>query len=80
MTDTQDKRISGLEVRSIDYVPETERHGKVWQQGPFWFLGNFQFFSIAIGFIGLAALLGSMILAWIAEGRGFRRPRAARPS
>ena len=35
---------------------------------------------LAIGFIGLAALLGSMILAWIAEGRGFRRPRAARPS
>jgi NCS1 family nucleobase:cation symporter-1 len=42
----------GIETRSIDYVPETERHGKVSQQGPFWFLGNFQFFTIAIGFIG----------------------------
>jgi hypothetical protein len=29
-----------IERRSIDYVPEDERHGKVWQQGPFWFLGN----------------------------------------
>lgn len=42
----------GIETRSIDYVPEHERHGKVSQQGPFWFLGNFQFFTIAIGFIG----------------------------
>jgi len=41
-----------IESRSIDYVPESERHGKVWQQGPFWFLGNFQFFTITIGFIG----------------------------
>jgi NCS1 family nucleobase:cation symporter-1 len=42
----------GIETRSIDYVPEHERHGKVKDQGPFWFLGNFQFFTIAIGFIG----------------------------
>jgi nucleobase:cation symporter-1, NCS1 family len=42
----------GIEVRSIDYVPERERHGRVADQGPFWFLGNFQFFTIAIGFVG----------------------------
>ncbi|WP_342616099.1 hypothetical protein RO524_10430, partial [Pseudomonas aeruginosa] len=24
-------------VRSIDYVPRHERHGKVWHQAPFWF-------------------------------------------
>ena len=41
-----------IEVRSIDWVPEDERHGKIWQQGPFWFLGNFQFFTIALGFTG----------------------------
>lgn len=41
-----------IEHRSIDYVPEDERHGRVINQGPFWFLGNFQFFTIAIGFIG----------------------------
>ncbi|GAA5160474.1 cytosine permease [Pseudonocardia eucalypti] len=41
-----------IETRSIDYVPEAERHGKVWQQGPFWFLGNFQPFTVAIGLIG----------------------------
>lgn len=45
--------VAGLiEARSIDHVPETERHGRVADQGPFWFLGNFQFFTIAIGFIG----------------------------
>ena len=42
----------GIEARSIDYVPQRERRGKVINQGPFWFLGNFQFFTIAIGFIG----------------------------
>ena len=41
-----------IEVRSIDWVPEDERHGKIWQQGPFWFLGNFQFFTLALGFTG----------------------------
>jgi NCS1 family nucleobase:cation symporter-1 len=54
-----------IERRSIDYVPEDERHGKVWHQGPFWFLGNFQFFTITIGFIGpgLGLSLGWTILA-----------------
>ncbi|WFR83991.1 cytosine permease [Arthrobacter sp. Y-9] len=41
-----------IEARSIDWVPESERHGKLWHQGPLWFLGNFQYFSIPIGFIG----------------------------
>ncbi len=48
----------GIETRSIDYVPQHERHGKVLNQGPFWFLGNFQFFTIAIGFIGPGMGLG----------------------
>lgn len=57
----------GIEVRSIDYVPEHERHGKVKDQGPFWFLGNFQFFTIAIGFIGpsMGLSLGYTALAGI---------------
>ncbi len=49
----------GIEQRSIDYVPEDERHGKVWHQGPFWFLGNFQFFTI----LALAALWTVVSLA-----------------
>ncbi len=41
-----------IEKRSIDWVPHGERHGKLWHQLPLWFVGNFQYFSIPIGFIG----------------------------
>ena len=27
-----------IEQRSIDWVPEDERHGRLWHQGPLWFL------------------------------------------
>ena len=54
-----------IEVRSIDWVPLDERHGKLWHQLPLWFLGNFQYFSIPIGFIGpsLGLSLGWTALA-----------------
>jgi nucleobase:cation symporter-1, NCS1 family len=42
----------GIESHSIDFVPEDERHGRVTDQGLFWFVSNFQFFAIAIGFVG----------------------------
>lgn len=45
-------KYKGVEVRSIDWVPEQERHGKLWHQLPLWFLGDFQYFTIAIGFVG----------------------------
>ena len=41
-----------IERKSIDHIAENERHGRVIDQGPFWFLGNFHFFTIAIGFVG----------------------------
>ena len=44
--------VGGIETRSIDWVPDTERHGRVWMQGPFWFLGNFQPFTVGIGLLG----------------------------
>ena len=47
-------RATAIETRSIDYVPDSERHGKVSQQGPFWFVGNFQPFTLALGFVGPA--------------------------
>src|SRR5579863_5326643 len=57
--------IRGIERRSIDYVPAHERHGRVTDQGPFWFLSNFHFFAIAIGFVGpsLGLSLGFTALA-----------------
>jgi len=66
------QRAAGVELHSIDFIREHERHGRVSDQGRFWFLTNFQFFGIAIGFIGpslglslgytaLAAALGTII-------------------
>jgi nucleobase:cation symporter-1, NCS1 family len=55
-----------IEVRSIDWVPEDERHGKLWHQAPLWFLGNFQYFSIPIGFIGPA--MGLSLLWTVVAG------------
>jgi NCS1 family nucleobase:cation symporter-1 len=55
MTDTLSAPIAkftAVETRSIDYVPDDERHGKVSHQGPFWFVGNFQPFTLALGFVG----------------------------
>jgi purine-cytosine permease-like protein len=56
-----------IESRSIDFVPENERHGRVQDQGPFWFLSNFHFFAIAIGFVGpsLGLSLGATAVAGI---------------
>jgi len=55
-----------IEKRSIDWVPEDERHGRLWHQMPLWFLGNFQYFSIPIGFIGPA--LGLSLVWTIVAG------------
>lgn len=58
-------RLLDIERRSIEFVPENERHGRVIDQGPFWFLSNFHFFAIAIGFVGpsLGLTLGYSALA-----------------
>jgi purine-cytosine permease-like protein len=44
--------VSVIERRHLDHVPDAEGHGKVWRQGPFWFLGNFQPFTLALAFFG----------------------------
>jgi NCS1 family nucleobase:cation symporter-1 len=63
MTTTQ-PRVGGLEVRSIDYVPLSERHGKVWHLGPLWFMSNAQIATLAVGLIAISegeSLLWSVI-------------------
>ncbi|MFJ4768180.1 purine-cytosine permease family protein [Streptomyces uncialis] len=45
-------REGAIEQHSIDYVPSSERHGKVWHQGPFWFTGNFVLPTMVAGFVG----------------------------
>jgi NCS1 family nucleobase:cation symporter-1 len=50
-TTAPQSRISGVEVRSIDYVPLSERHGKLWHLGPLWFMSNAQIATLAVGLI-----------------------------
>jgi NCS1 family nucleobase:cation symporter-1 len=53
MTATQTKS-AGLEIRSIDYVPLAERHGKIWHLGPLWFMSNAQIATLAVGLISIS--------------------------
>src|SRR3954470_10037388 len=67
-----DVRTRAFEVRSIDYVPLAERHGKVWSQGPLWFMSNAQIATLAVGtfsaagggnlFWSLIAIIGGALL------------------
>ena len=54
-----------IERHSIDYVPWSERRGKLWHQAPFWFTGNFVLPTMVIGFLGpeLGLSAGSSFLA-----------------
>src|SRR2546428_3592750 len=56
---------AAVEVHSIDYIPERERHGKVWNQATLWFLANAELATLAIGLIGISAGLS---LFWAGVG------------
>ncbi|MGC9156452.1 MAG: purine-cytosine permease family protein [Ferrimicrobium sp.] len=82
--------VRGIEVHSIDWIPERERHGKLWHQAPLWFLGNFQYFTIPIGFIGpamglslwwtaLAGLLGIVVGTFFMAFHGSQGPKLGLP-
>jgi len=65
---TADRGLVGqIEVHSINWIPESERHGKPWLQSMLWFLGNLQYFTIPIGFVGpsMGLSLGWSILAGV---------------
>ena len=46
--------LSAAERATINFIPDTDRHGKVGQQGIFWFLSNTQPLSVAVGFLGVS--------------------------
>lgn len=55
MSESPQNRISAqpvVERHSIDYVPRSERRGKLWHQAPFWFTGNFVILTMIVGFTG----------------------------
>jgi nucleobase:cation symporter-1, NCS1 family len=62
---TTGSRRGGLEVRSIDYVPLSERHGKLWHLGPLWFMSNAQIATLAVGILGVTTG-GNLIWSLIA--------------
>jgi NCS1 family nucleobase:cation symporter-1 len=68
MTTTEPRR-TGLEVRSIDYVPLSERHGKVSQIGPLWFMSNAQIATLATGLISITSG-GNLIWSFLAIALG----------
>jgi nucleobase:cation symporter-1, NCS1 family len=51
---TTQQRLGGIEVRSIDYVPLNERHGRIWHLGPLWFMSNAQIATLAVGLISIS--------------------------
>jgi NCS1 nucleoside transporter family len=57
-------RVGGVEVRSIDYVPLDERHGKLSDLGPLWFMSNAQIATLAVGLVSITSggnLLWSLV-------------------
>ena len=56
---------SGIELRSIDWVPHEERHGKVWHLGAVWFSGNAELSTLATGVLAIS-LGGNLIWTLIA--------------
>jgi purine-cytosine permease-like protein len=63
--ETAPARVGGVEVRSIDYVPLNERHGKLSDLGPLWFMSNAQIATLAVGLISITTG-GNLIWSLIA--------------
>jgi NCS1 nucleoside transporter family len=58
-------KVGGVEVRSIDYVPLNERHGKLSDLGPLWFMSNAQIATLAVGLVSITTG-GNLIWSLIA--------------
>jgi len=59
------KSALAIESRSIDYVPLSERHGRLSDQATIWFAGSAQLLSLATGAIGITLGLN---LVWTLIG------------
>lgn len=56
---------AGIELRSIDWVPHSERHGKIWHVGAVWFAAGAQLTTFATGVVAMT-LGGNLIWTIIA--------------
>lgn len=50
-----------VEAHTIDHIPESERRGKLWHQGPFWFMINATLLTV---FSGVYGALAGLSLTW----------------
>ena len=60
------EKLGEIEVRSIDYVPEDERHGRVRDQFTLWFSATLTILGILLGAIAVE-IVGNFfwgVLAW----------------
>jgi nucleobase:cation symporter-1, NCS1 family len=64
-TRNEGPKVGGVEVRSIDYVPLNERHGKLSDLGPLWFMSNAQIATLAVGLVSITTG-GNLIWSLIA--------------
>jgi len=87
---TERERRTGPEIRSIDYVPLNERHGKLWHLGPLWFMSNAQIATLAVGVLGvttggnliwslLAVLLGVLTGTFFMAAHSAQGPQLGLP-
>ena len=67
--ETPRRSVQLLEHRSIDYVPLSERHGKVWHLWPVWFSGDAHLATLAAGVVGVA-LGGNLLWSSVAVTLG----------
>jgi len=54
----------GIELHSIDYFPQSERHGKVSHLGAIWFVGNINLTAMATGVVALRERSPSASSRW----------------
>ncbi|QEN16808.1 purine-cytosine permease family protein [Mycolicibacterium sp. ELW1] len=64
-TPAEPQRFSAIESRSIDWITPAERGGSAWRVSPLFFIANWSFFTIALGFTGpsLGLSIGWAILS-----------------
>ncbi len=60
-TAQNDQAASFVETHTIDHIPESERRGKLWHQGPFWFMINATLLTV---FSGVYGALAGLSLTW----------------
>lgn len=88
--DVAPRRRRVIESRSIDWITPEERHGTAWRVSPLFFIANWSFFTVALGFTGpalglsvgwavLASALGLLIGTFFMAFHATQGPRLGLP-